>query len=67
MSDGVTIDLLTMHAGDTDFHTGGLSVDSTTLCSTYGIASIPGSQTVVKDGKVTFYTCGASSFTMNPV
>lgn len=30
------------------------------------MASIPGSQAEVKNGKVTFYTCGASSFTMNP-
>ncbi len=59
------MDLLTEHAGDSDFHTGGLSVDPATGCSD-GLATIPGSQAVVKNGKITFYTCGASSFTMNP-
>jgi hypothetical protein len=66
MSDGVTVDLMTMHEGDTDFHTWGLSVSPSTLCNSDGMASIPGSQAVVKNGKVTFYTCGASLFTMNP-
>lgn len=65
-TDGIIVDLLTEHAGDTDFHTTGLSVDSTTGCNPDGSATIPGSQAVVQDGQVTFYTCGASSFTMNP-
>ncbi|MFZ2255643.1 MAG: hypothetical protein WAW30_03245 [Patescibacteria group bacterium] len=62
----MAVDLLTMHAGDTDFHTDGLSVDATTLCNTDGSATIPGSQAIVDGGKIVFYTCGASSFTMNP-
>ena len=66
MGEGMVVDLMTMHHGDTDFHTGGLSLDPSTRCNTDGTASIPGSQGVVKNGKVTFYTCGASSFTMNP-
>jgi hypothetical protein len=66
MTDGNAVDIMTMHAGDADFHTGGLSVSPNTLCNTDGTASIPGSQAIVKNGKVTFYTCGASSFTMNP-
>lgn len=66
MSDGMVVDLMTMHVGDTDFHTGGLSISSDTLCNLDGTASLPGAQGVVKNGKVTFYTCGASSFTMNP-
>jgi hypothetical protein len=66
MSDGNVVDLMTMHAGDTDFHTGGLSLSANTLCSSDGSASIPGSEAIVKGGKVTFYTCGASLFTMNP-
>ena len=66
MSDGVVMDLMTMHAGDSDFHTGGLSLSPDTICSPNGTASVPGWQAVVKNGKVTFYTCGASSFTMNP-
>ena len=66
-SDGIQFDLLTLHAGDKNFNTSGLSVDETTLCNTDGSASIPGSKAIVKNGKITFYTCGASSFTMNPV
>jgi hypothetical protein len=31
-----------------------------------GETSSPASRAVVKNGKVIFYTCGASSFTMNP-
>ena len=65
-TDGVIFDLLTEHAGDTSFHTNGLSVDPTTGCNPDGSATIPGSQAVVKNGQITFYTCGASSFTMNP-
>jgi hypothetical protein len=65
-SDGIMVDLMTEHAGDVDFHTVGLSVDATTVCNTDGSASIPGSQARVKNGKITFYTCGASLFTMNP-
>ena len=66
MSDGNIVDLLTLHTGDTDFHTWGLSISSNTSCNSDGTASIPGSQAIVKNGKVVFYTCGASSFTMNP-
>jgi hypothetical protein len=66
MSDGNVVDLMTMHAGDTDFHTGGLSLSANTVCNPDGSTSISGSQAIVKNGKVTFYTCGASLFTMNP-
>jgi hypothetical protein len=66
MSDGNIVDLLTLHTGDADFHTGGLSISPNTSCNSDGTASIPGSQAIVKNGKVVFYTCGASSFTMNP-
>lgn len=55
-----------LHAGDTEFNISGLSVSRDTLCNADGSASKPGSQGIVKNGKVTFYTCGASSFTMNP-
>lgn len=65
-SDGIAVDLMTEHAGDADFHTVGLSVDATTTCNTDGSASIPGSTAIVKNGKITFYTCGASLFIMNP-
>lgn len=67
MTDGIVVDLLTLHEGDTSFNTSGLSVDPNTSCNSDGTASIPDSQVTVKNGKVTFYTCGASSFTMNTV
>ena len=65
MTDGIIVDLATLHAGDTGFNTSGLSVSNDTLCGVDGSASKPGSQAVVKNGKITFYTCGASTFTMN--
>ena len=65
-SDGVTVDLAALHATDTSFNTTGISLDPTTTCIN-GSASIPGSQAIVRNGKIVFYTCGASSFTMNPV
>ena len=41
MSDGNPLDILTLHAGDADFHTGGLSVDPLTGCNATGDATIP--------------------------
>ena len=41
MSEGMVVDLMTMHAGDTDFHTNGLSIDATTLCNPDGTATLP--------------------------
>lgn len=32
MTDGMLVDLMALHAGDADFNTGGLSVDSLTAC-----------------------------------
>ncbi len=66
MSDGNIVDLAVLHAGNTLFNTSGLSLSSDTLCGIDGSASKPGSQAIVRGGKITFYTCGASSFTMNP-
>jgi hypothetical protein len=66
MSDGNAVDLAVLHAGNSGFSVSGLSVASDTLCSTSGTASKPGSTAIVKNGKITFYTCGASLFTMNP-
>lgn len=66
MSDGIIVDLLTLHEGNSTFNTSGLSVNTSTTCNPDGTASLPGSQAIVKNGKITFYTCGASSFTMNP-
>jgi hypothetical protein len=65
-SDGITVDLAVLHAGDNDFNISGLSISRDTLCNADGSASKPGNQAIVKNGKITFYTCAASSFTMNP-
>lgn len=65
-TDGIVVDIATLHAGDTNFNTSGLSDNPDTLCNSDGTASIPGSTAVIKNGKAIFYTCGASSFTMNP-
>jgi hypothetical protein len=66
MTDGINMEIFVMHAGDTDFNTSGLSTDPTSECNTDGTSTNPGNTAVVRGGKVTFYTCGASSFTMNP-
>ena len=66
-SDGVIVDIATLHEGDAGFNTKGLSVNPTTQCTSDGLATRPWSQGIVKWGKVTFYTCWASSFTINPV
>ncbi len=66
MTDGNEVELGVLHEGDAEFSTLGLSVSPDTLCNNDGSASIPGNITSSSGGKVTFYTCGASSFTMNP-
>lgn len=66
MSEGNMVDLAVLHENDITFNTIGLSVTSDTLCGIDGSASKPGSSAIVKNGRIIFYTCGASSFTMNP-
>lgn len=58
------VDIYVLHAGDPDFNTSGLMTDSQGHCLSDGSASIPTNQAVVRDGKVTFYTCGASTFAL---
>ncbi|MBX9809669.1 hypothetical protein K2X92_04755 [Candidatus Gracilibacteria bacterium] len=65
-SDGISVDIAVLHAGDMEFNTSGLSSSANTLCNEDGTSTIPGSTSIVKNGKITFYTCGASSFTINP-
>lgn len=65
-SDGIILDIAALHAGNSTFNTSGLSTSPNTSCNPDGTATIPGSSVAVKNGKATFYTCGASSFTMNP-
>jgi uncharacterized delta-60 repeat protein len=62
--DGALVDLYVLHAGDEDFNTSWLMTDPNGTCLSDGSASIPASQALVRDGKVSFYTCGASVFAL---
>ena len=66
-SDGTPVDIAVLHAGDAEFNTSGLSTSTDTLCNSDGSTSNPGSQAIVKNGKITFYTCGASTFALGYV
>lgn len=66
MTDGIEMEVAVLHTGDTAFNTLGLSTSPDTLCNPDGTTTIPGNITSVIGGKASFYTCGASSFTMNP-
>ncbi|MDD2693762.1 MAG: hypothetical protein PHY14_02420 [Candidatus Gracilibacteria bacterium] len=66
MTDGIVVDILVLHAGDNDYNTSGLTTDPNATCNPDGTTSRPINTGVVRGGKVTFYTCGASSFTINP-
>lgn len=66
MTDGNEVEIGVLHTGDTTFNTVGLSTSADTLCNSDGSATNTGNITVTQSGKVTFYTCGASSFVMNP-
>ncbi len=63
--DGTFLDILVKHAGDTDYNTSGLTTDPNARCNTDGSTDAPSAMATVKGGKISFYTCGASSYTMN--
>lgn len=69
-NDGSIKTVRVKHAGDREFNTIGLSTNPDTKCNTDGTATIPSNSAVVQDGKIKFYTCGASAFliddTSNP-
>ena len=65
-SDGFVVDIAVLHEGDTEFNTLWLSTQASTLCNADGSSTKWWSKAIVKNGKITFYTCGASSFTINP-
>jgi hypothetical protein len=66
MTDGIEMEIAVLHEWDTDFNTSWLSTSPDALCNTDGTTTIPGNITHIQWWKVTFYTCGASSFIMNP-
>lgn len=66
LPDGSQIAIMVQHAGQNEFSVDSLSIDSTVSCID-GEASRPTNVATVTDGKIWFYTCGASTFTFNYV
>nr|MDD3720335.1 delta-60 repeat domain-containing protein [Candidatus Gracilibacteria bacterium] len=62
IENGTLVKIKVKHYGDLAFNTVGLSTSKLSLCSTGGVATIEGNLGIVSNGKVTFYTCGASTF-----
>ncbi len=65
--DGSWVDLLVLHAGDTDYNTSGLMTDPDGECLPDGTASKPANRAQVVGSQVAFYTCGASTFALGYV
>lgn len=61
---GKSVNLLVRHATDIEYNTNGLSVFPDTQCQEDGSATKPSEVGKVEDGKVIFYTCGASTFAL---
>ena len=58
------MNLSVVHAGNPNPTHDSLTLDAADTCNA-GKAGNPVTSTIVKDGKVTFYTCGASTFILN--
>lgn len=65
--DGSWVDLLVYHASDTDYNTTGLMTDAAGECLPDGTATRPAQKAQVANSKVSFYTCGASTFALGYV
>jgi len=65
--DGEIRSIRVKHAGDKAFNTSGLSTHPDTECNADGTATIPSNSAVVQDGKIKFYTCGASAFLIDDI
>ncbi len=61
---GRFVDILVRHSTDTEYNTSGLSTSSDTECTSSGVATKPSNTGIVRNGKIVFYTCGASSFAL---
>lgn len=59
------VEIFVKHEWDADFGVTGLSTDANTQCEANGSSTLPNNIATVRNGKVVFYTCGASSFTIN--
>lgn len=65
--EGSWVDLLVHHASEADYNTSGLMTDSQGECLPDGTATKPSSRAKVIGSKVSFYTCGASTFALGYV
>lgn len=63
--DGTLVDVQVRHGDDLDFSRRGLTLDGAAMCDPEGNASEGLGEMYVKNGKVQFYTCGASTFILN--
>jgi hypothetical protein len=61
LTDGSAVMVQVQHAGDTKFGSHGITMDPDASCSD-GLSSDENASATVQDGKVVFYTCGASTF-----
>ncbi len=61
------VDLLVLHAWDTDYNTSWLMTDSNGECLPDWTATKPASRAKVIGSKISFYTCGASTFALGYV
>lgn len=67
LPDGSVVAIEVKHADSVAWSTQWLSTQGDATCDLAGNISIPNSFAVVQSGQITFYTCGASLFTMNSV
>ena len=66
LADGKALRVRVHHEGDDAFSVQGLSVDADATCDANGGATPSSSRARVADGRVVFYTCGASTFILDP-
>ncbi len=67
VNDGALKTIRVKHAGDKEFNTSGLSTNPDTECNADGTATIPSNSAIVQNGKIKFYTCGASAFLIDDI
>jgi hypothetical protein len=68
LPEGKMVDVFVEHAGDITANKVGLTANPHAVCRSDGTVSKQDQLfvTFVQSGTLTFYTCGASMFTMNP-
>jgi cysteine-rich repeat protein len=63
--DGTKLSVQVQHEWDETFGSRGISTDASAMCE-YWLSSSESNIVTVAEGKVVFYTCGASTFILNP-